>query len=246
MAVNIYDELAALSARIAKLEALHAPKTRAAPVTYFRPGAAWTVALSTKPALTMINPGSGPGTTVSGSYQTQVKAAQAAGVPVYGYVHSKGAAGYGTRPIAEIKFDVDMHCTWYGVDGIFIDCTSNKLEHVPYYAELCAYVHAKGRKAILNPGTQSLEEHAKMADYVMISEGTVDTYRARVARSWEANYKNLWHCVHSCPEADMPAVVALAKSRGAGLLYVTDDLMPNPYDTLCTYWSSLCALLAAP
>lgn len=245
MAVNIYDELAALSARVTKLEALTAPKTKVAPVTYFRPGPAWTAALSTKPALTMINPGSGPGTTMSTSYQVQVKASQAAGVPVYGYIHSKGTAGYGTRPLSEIKFDVDMHINWYALDGIFVDTVSNKPEHVPYYREICDYVRSKGRKVVLNTGTQTVEEHAQMADYVMVSEGSVATYRARVARPWEASYSNLWHVVHSCPEADMPAVVALAKSRGAGLLYVTDDLMPNPYDTLATYWSRLCTAVAA-
>jgi hypothetical protein len=253
MAVDIYTELLALGARIAVLEAKLAPKTLAAPVSYFRAdkltatgASAWDAVIAKKPALALINPGSGPGTIASSSYTALVARAQTAGVPVYGYTHSKGAAGYGTRPIAEIKADVDKHIAWYGCAGIFIDCTSNKTEHVPYYRELCDYIHSKGRKVVLNPGTQSLEEHAQMADYVMISEGDVATYRARVPRAWEANYgPKLWHCVHSCPAADMPGIVALAKQRGAGLLYVTEDLMPNPYDTLTAHWDAFCTAVGS-
>jgi hypothetical protein len=269
MAVDIYAELNSLNARlgavegklaaglasleerIAKLEAAEVPATtlRVAPVSYFRADKllpdgsfAWDAVIAKKPALAMINPGSGPGPTQSSSYTVLVAKAQAAGVPIYGYTHSQGPdQAYGTRPVAEIKADIDKHISWYGCQGIFIDCTSNKAEHVPYYAELCAYVHARGRKVILNPGTQSLEQHAQMADYVMISEGTLGTYKARVARAWEANYKNLWHCVHSCPEAEMPGVVHLAKQRGAGLLFVTErTLQVGCYNQLPVYWGALC------
>ncbi len=249
MAVDIYQELAALSARISALEAKLAPKTRVAPVSYFRPdkllpdgSLAWDAVLAKKPALALINPGSGPGLTLSVSYAALVPKAQNVGVPIYGYTHSKGAAGYGTRPLDEIKADIDKHIAWYGVAGIFIDCTSNKPEHLAYYADLCNYIHGKGRKVVLNTGTQCLEQHAQMADYLMCSEGDPVTYRARVARSWEANYPGkLWHAIHGCPLADMPSIVALAKQRQAGLLYVTEDVMPNPWDTLTAHWAGLCA-----
>jgi hypothetical protein len=273
MAVDIYVELdalrtaltkaqsdlASMGARLAKLESHPAPSPgvptiQVAPVSYFRPEKllpngtlAWDSIMAHKTGLAMINPGSGPGLSASTSYTALVPRVQAAGVPVFGYVHSKGPAtatnpsGYGERPIADVKADIDKHIAWYGVAGIFIDCTSNRLDHVTYYADLCAHVHGKGRKVILNPGTQCLEDHARMADFVMCSEGYVPTYRARVARPWEANYPGkLWHCVHSCTAADMPSVVALAKSRGAGLVYVTDRLMPNPYADLPSYWEALC------
>lgn len=255
MAVDIYTELIALHARcadledrVAKLEAKLAPGTKAAPITYFRPDKlapdgrnAWDAVIAKKPALAMINPGSGPGLTPSGSYTTLVAKAQAAGVPIFGYTHSK----YGLRPATEVKADIDNHISWYGCEGIFIDTTSNKAEHVAYYLDLCNYVHSKGRKVVLNTGTQCLEEHAKMADYLMCSEGDVPTYRARVARSWEVNYPGkLWHAVHGCSAADMPGIVALAKQRKAGLLYVTPDVMPNPWDTLPPNWDALCQEIA--
>lgn len=245
MAINIYDALEALSARVAKLEALHAPKTLVAPVSYFRADKltadgknAWDQVIAAQPALAMINPGSGPGLSPSSSYTLLVAKAQAAGVPIYGYTHTK----YGARPVADVMADVRNHKLWYGVRGIFVDTTSNKPEHVAYYQGLCDSIHALGLKVILNPGTQCLEQHAQMADYVMCSEGDLATFRARVPRPWEANYAaKLWYCVHSVPAADMPSVVAKAKDLKAGLLYVTPDLMPNPYDTLSAYWTGLCA-----
>lgn len=245
MAVDIYAELAAHAARLARLEATLAPKTLVAPVSYFRPDklaadgrTAWDAVIAQKPALALINPGSGPGTSPSTSYAALVAKAQAAGVPIYGYTHTK----YGARPKADVMADVRNHKAWYGVAGIFVDTTSNKPEHVMYYLELCTQIQALGLRVVLNPGTQCLEAHAQMADYVMCSEGDLATFRARVPRAWEANYASkLWYCVHSVPAAEMPSVVARAKQLKAGLLYVTPDLMPNPYDTLPTYWDAFCA-----
>ncbi len=255
MAVDIYNELIALHARcadletkVARLELKLTPKVRPAPITYFRADkltaagtSAWDAVIAKKPALAMINPGSGPGLTPSVSYTALVAKAQTAGVPIFGYTHSQ----YGLRPPADVKLDIDRHIAWYGCEGIFIDTTSNKPEHVAYYQDLCNYVHSKGRKVVLNTGTQCLEAHAIMADYLMCSEGDVPTYRARVPRPWEVNYPGkLWHAVHGCPPVDMPGVVALAKQRGAGLLYVTEDVMPNPWDTLTASWDALCAEIA--
>lgn len=239
MAVNIYDELARAHARIDALEGRSGPKL--APVTYFYPGVRWDTTLAKNPALTIINPGSGPGTIMNSAYHTQVAKCRAAGVSVIGYVHTK----YSLRPAAEVKTDIDRHFAWYGVDGIFIDTTSNKLEHVAYYADLAAHIRAKGGIVVLNPGTSTLEAHARIADHVMVSETDAATYRQQTRPAWEAKFpaSKFWHCVHTCPAAEMPEIVALAKARNAGLLYVTDDVMANPYNVLPTYFDALVAAL---
>lgn len=244
MAVNIYDELAALEARIAKLESAAAPRMRIAAVSYFRSPTLWAACLAGKPALCLINPGSGPGTVADQLYVAQVPKNRAAGVATYGYTHTR----YGARSLAEVKADVLNHKAWYGVDGVFIDTTSNKVEHVPYYADLCAFIKGHGLKVCLNPGTNGPEAHAQMADHVMVTETFWGTYKNQARPAWEANYPGkLWHCIHECPSAYYPKAVDLARSRGAGLLFVTDDLYStdkNPYNTLPTYWSGLCALVA--
>jgi hypothetical protein len=44
--------------------------------------------------------------------------------------------------------------------------------------------------------------------------------------------RKLWHIIYGVPEADAGKVAALALKRGAGLIHITNDLLPNPYDTL--------------
>lgn len=262
MAVDIYEELlalrlrqnnlsASLAAAEVRLTALETPpvvppRMRLGVVSYFRPSSGqWEPTLAAKPALTMINPGSGPGPSVDAAYPPQVVKCKAAGVPVFGYVHSKGADGiYGNRPLAEVKADIDKHIAWYGVTGIFVDCTSTDRAKLPYYTELCAYIHAKGLQVCLNPGSAGPEEHADMADYVMVAENYWVRYKLQVPPAWwlkPIHAGKLWHVMHACPAADLQAAVDLARSRGAGLVYPTDDVMPNPYNLLPSYFGALVA-----
>lgn len=238
---------AALSLRLAALEAappVTVPKMRIGAVSYFRTLASWDAIIAAKVAVAMINPGSGPGPAPDSLYVGMVPKCRAAGVPVYGYVHTK----YGVRPAAEVKADILNHKAWYGIDGIFVDTTSTDRAYLPYYADLCAFIHAQGLKVALNPGSSGPEEHAQMADYVMVAENYWSNYKAQTRPAWEskpAYAGKLWHVIHTCPAAEMPAAVAMAKQKHAGLVYITDDLMPNPYNVLPTYFQGLVAAVGA-
>ena len=245
MAVDIYAELILLGERVTALELQAKPfPVKVAAVSYYFPGAKWDQLLAVSPpvALSIINPASGPGLAFNTAYGTQVTKAKAAGVLVYGYVHTK----YSARPLAEVKADVDKYVAWYAVNGIFVDTTANTADKVAYYADLSAYLRSKGLKIVLNPGTKTVEQYVGLADHIMVAETDAVTYLSRNAPDWEARYPRdkFWHCVHTCPAADMPALVALAKSRHCGLLWVTDDAMANPYDTNPSYLAQLVAEVA--
>lgn len=218
------------------------PKQRLGVVSYFRSTTAWDATLAAKPAVCMINPGSGPGPAPDSLYVGLVPKCKAAGVPVLGYVHTK----YGARPIAEVKADIDKHYSFYGVDGIFIDTTSNLLSTLAYYAELSAHVRAKGGLVVLNPGTKTLEAFVGLADHIMVSETDAATYRGQVRPAWEAKYpaSKFWHAVHTCSAGELDEILALSKARNAGVVFVTDDVMTNPYDRLPVYWADLVAKVA--
>ena len=257
MSVNIYDELdtlrvlqaasslelAALAARVGKLEAAGAPpQPRVGVVSYFRTTALWDALIASKPAVSLINPGSGPGPSPDSLYVALVPRLKAAAIPVYGYVHTK----YGTRPIAEVKADITNHKMWYGIDGIFVDTVSTQPALLPYYRDLCSFIRSNGLKVVLNPGSSGPEELAQIADYVVVAENYWRVYRDQPRPTWEMKYPGkLWHMVHECPAAEMRTAVELMKVRGAGLVYVTDDIMPNPWNTLPTYWSALVAAVEA-
>ncbi len=205
--------------------------------------------------ISVMNPGSGPGSRQSAAYVNTVNKTKAAGVRVLGYVYTK----YGARHSAAVKSDIDKYYNWYNVDGVFFDeaeyrdCTDDL-----YYKNLYDYVEQKGGEVILNPGTQTRECYADSADVIVNFE---DTYAAYAQKdntgvyeydkkepAWVHNYPPslFWHLVHSTPHAAMKDAVNLGKERGAYYMYVTPDTMSNPWDTLPPepYWSDELATLS--
>lgn len=222
------------------------PKSQCMVVTYFRDAAMWAATLATKPPFVIINPNSGSGPTADSLYVAQIPRNTAAGVPTFGYTHTR----YAARPVQEVKDDVLRYLSQYPVlKGFFVDTTSNKPEHVPYYEELCAWLRGISMQICLNPGTKAPERLAQISDYVMCVETDYTTYMASIRQSWELMpvYRpKLWHLAHNCSESNMPAVVAKMKRDNAGLITVTDDVMANPYDKLPSYLTALNALVEAP
>ena len=44
--------------------------------------------------------------------------------------------------------------------------------------------------------------------------------------------RKFWHIIHTTPADKVAEVAALAWKRHVGLVHITDDIMPNPYDTV--------------
>src|SRR5438309_2195801 len=85
--------------------------------SYFTPGPFWTKLGEGSPhvGVAIINPSSGPGTTIDANYLTAVQQSQARAVRVLGYV----ATDHGNRNAGEIRSEIDAYYGWYQVDGIF-------------------------------------------------------------------------------------------------------------------------------
>ncbi|WP_432043413.1 spherulation-specific family 4 protein [Streptomyces cadmiisoli] len=217
--------------------------------------------------LAVANPDNGPGQAVNTDYTAKMRQAEAAGVDVIGYVRT----GYlGTAPnnfttreegstdpgvwLNQIKRDVDAWYTMYGaanLDGIFFDegmaqCGPGN-KWADHYAELKKYVEGTyGAEAIVvaNPGTGTQECFKDTADTLVTFEGDEDAYRRHQLEAWEAKVPSdkIWHLVYDVPDAArMSEVVALSRERNAGHVYVTHDILDNPWDTLppAAYWNSL-------
>jgi hypothetical protein len=83
------------------------------------------------------------------------------------------------------------------------------------------------------------------ADIVILFEDTYANYLTWQPAGWEYKYSNskVWHLVHTTPAntGNFTNAVTLAKARGAGNVYVTDDvLVPDPWNTVpnSTYWAA--------
>jgi hypothetical protein len=193
----------------------------------------------------IMNPSSGPGAVPNPDYQHVIDYCHARGQRVISYVHSS----YGQRPLADVIADIDATYAFYpSVDGIFVDEMSNEPSTLGYYQSLRAHVQTKPGAHVLvgNPGIPAdtaWQLEGAVADELVIFEGTAVDYATWVPPAWVRAYPadRFVQLVHGAGDPTaMAAACARSKTQNAGFVYVTDDVMPNPWDTLPgePYWSS--------
>ncbi|MEZ6089955.1 MAG: S8 family serine peptidase, partial [Pirellulaceae bacterium] len=215
----------------------------------------------------ILNPASGPGASpIDPNYVNDLGSGpvgpvldlKSAGGIVYGYV----ATGFALRDLNDVKADIDTYydpAYWRGagvqLDGIFFDEMSNDLANVGYYQQIQAHVLSKSgtAKVISNPGTTftfdssggasgfTVTDYANTADTIVTFENTGDEYRNNYTDpAWLNDFTSdhFAHIIHTeANAADMVADLALASSRKAGMLFVTNDTLPNPFDNSINYWT---------
>jgi Spherulation-specific family 4 len=221
---------------------------------YFYPGALWeqlNAAAREVPLTAIMNPASGPqaGPGDIANYNLAVRALQAAGGRVIGYVSTR----YGDRPLSEVIADIDLYLTQYTpLNGFFMD----EMKQVPgaadllYYQEIYRYIKTKNvvHQVTGNPGSYSGEIYLTSppaADTLVTYENKVG-YDTAVPPAWVFNYlaRDFMHIPWNVATASQMEInVRLAKSRNTGQIYVTDDdgIIPgtsetNPWDTLPSFW----------
>ena len=127
--------------------------------------------------------------------------------------------------------------------GIFIDEMSTETSTLSYYEELYEYILSKtGLDEVHgNPGVSSEEAFvsAPATTSLVISENYMSEWPSYSTDSWVNEYdaSRFSMLVHTASTiSEMQTAIDLAVQRNIGLLYVTDDAMPNPWDMLPTYW----------
>lgn len=221
---------------------------------YFYPtlGPDWglmTQAAASIPITAILNPASGPGDFIDPNYVAALGAFRAAGGRVLGYVTSS----YATRDLAVVEDEVERYVSFYSIDGIFVDEMTNDTlaVHTAFYADLYDFIksHHPSFRVIGNPGVNTQESYLSTptADALLTFE-FYDSYRSYVPDGWTRDYPPdcFAHVPYRIASADtMLTFVQLAASRNAGMVFVTDADLPNPYDRLPTYWNAEVACVAA-
>ena len=162
--------------------------------------------------------------------------------------------GYGDKPLNDVKNEIDAYQTLYPnlVDGIFLDEMSNQQSKVAIHQTIYAYIKTdtppssyKGGTVIGNPGTQTIEAYllpaTRAADTLVNFENTGNEYLTNYnAPPWVTNYTpdHFAHLIHTQGAPWSNNFLTLAEQRNAGMIYVTDDAMPNPWDALASYWAN--------
>ena len=208
---------------------------------------AWTELIAAKtayprvPVLAVVNPSNGPGSGVSTSYASGISRLTSAGVKAIGYVYTS----YASRPLAQVQADIDRWRTFYpGVTGIFFDEQLNRAGQEAYYKTLSTYAKSKGFDITIgNPGSDSVASYVGTVDVLLIYESAGLPSMTRLG-GWHAQYdkKNFGIIPYGVGTLDANFV---ASARAAvGYIFIQNDTVPNPWDTLPPYFKTLLSLLA--
>jgi hypothetical protein len=201
---------------------------------------------ATSPVTAIVNPSNGPGGPPNADYLVGMSDLTAGGVATIGYVYTS----YGDRPIAAVKADIDAwsdHWVAHGVGGVFVDEVSTDAADLAYYTELREYIALSPglSRVVLNPGTTPNPAYlaAGAGDTVVAFEGTAEDWESF---SWNESWTHAFPAssyaalVHGGANVSaMQEAVDRAVERGFGAIYVTNDVMVNPWDSIASYWGDL-------
>lgn len=239
--------LAAAIALTVKLTARGGQPCQSSFVPAFFAPQGWNRAVSggVVPAVLILNPASGPGTAPDPVFRAAVSEARRAGANVIGYI----GTNYAQRPLAQSERDIRDYRNWYGVTSIFLDQTpTSGTAQIGYYRTLARYIRQSTPHAViwLNPGAYPDQSYMSVGNVVMVFEGPYKSYVTSRVPGWARNYRpaRFAHTVYATPGADLAAAVRLSRLRNAGYAYITDDIGPNPYSALPSYWSREQAVVA--
>ncbi len=217
---------------------------------YFYPGAdaslwaALTRAAREVPVTAILNPASGPGRQTDPNYRRAVGALRWAGGKVVGYVHTQ----YGKRNLNDVAAEINRYANLYEIDGIFIDemAADSDPSTLLYFESLYQLIKSLHVTWIVigNPGVYPARTQLDLptADTFVQFEQSGSAWRSRQAPQWPADYgpERFAELVHSADDPSLvDQMVEQAVQHRVGQIYITDDLMDNPWDELPSWWDHL-------
>jgi hypothetical protein len=198
----------------------------------------------------VVNPANGPGKVIDPAYQKAISAARSRGIELIGYIWTD----YGDRQKSAVKADVDRWRSLYGITSIFLDEAASKVgvtsadtRRLDHYGVLSEYIRTRGGTVTLNPGTVPDAAYLQLADCIVVFEGSAASYATTTFPSWTvaAPDTKIAHVVYDASAIDEKAIVTRAAGLGAGRIFVTNDTLANPYDSLPAYYDAERAQIAA-
>ena len=152
---------------------------------------------------------------------------------------------YGRRSIISVQADIDLW-KWYDVDGISLDEMSNTAGDESYYHNLSSYAKSKGLNfTVGNPGTHTLESYIGTVDTMTIYEGRgVPALELLKDRTFGGKYdtRNFNFVAYGVQTLDQGYIDNAKKY--VRYFYLTNDNLPNPWNSLPTYIDELVSYIA--
>lgn len=221
-----------------------APAGTLVPLYTYPTHPSWTAIIAAKakhpevPVIAVVNPSNGPGPGISADYAAGIAKLRAAGIKVLGYV----ATGYAKRSEPLVKTDIDRWKSFYpGVTGIFFDEMANTAGLEDYYRRQTSYARSLGLNyTVGNPGADTAPAYVGVVDMILVYENS----GLRPLSNWHDKYprESFGIIPYAVASLDMNYIQQAKKT--VGFIYMTDDVLNNPWDSLPAYFPELLAALA--
>ncbi len=206
---------------------------------YVYPGAEWDRLVAAAPTVGIIvaNPADGPGALVDSTYLDAIASARQAGILVLGYV----STAYGQRASADVHLDIDRYYDFYHPSGIFLsegpmdtDCDAMESTFLAY----ANAARARDPQAFIALGTRLCASYVYFTDLMVLFSAQLGMYDAFQPGAWmpAGSPERFAHLVSEVPAEALEATLGRAHALGAGWIYVTDAVLPNPWNTLPSYF----------
>jgi hypothetical protein len=188
-------------------------------------------------AVIIMNPASGPGTTVDPTYRDVLSHLRSTRQTAIGYVDTD----YRRRKLAKVKADIAEFFQLYpAIGGIFLDQVSNEPGRnvKRYYRALYRHIKETWPDALVvaNPGVPALTpwqvRGGGIADVLCVFEMPAAEYADWSPPDWvlARDAGTFAHLVYGTANSEVTASVADAtQQKHAGWVYVTQGVMPNPW-----------------
>jgi len=186
----------------------------------------------------ILNPSNGPGTSLDSNYLSASNNFYNNNIKTLGYLYTS----YALRDINIVKSEIDNWKLFYpNIKGLFIDEFSydNNDTHINYYKDLITYSKNKGFNIIIgNPGTKTNSRYFSELelDFNLIYENAL--YPTPSDFSTNKNYLSKKAVLVHSQNFDKNNLNLILNN--SNLIYITDDVMVNPWDTLSPSMEELC------
>lgn len=188
------------------------------------------------------NPSNGPGLEMNQSYVDAINNFRANGGLVLGYVPT----GYGNRAISDVESFIDCWYQWYKVDGIFLDEQAGLYQpgFEEYYSKIYTYIKKRNKNLVVgNPGGETRTTYIPLTDVIFRYENTGSEFSSAENGYWVNHYTRSNFGALLYGTDIWKEYIDIAAALNYGWIYITDDILKNPWDSLPDYFEEMCDYL---
>jgi Spherulation-specific family 4 len=214
---------------------------------YMYPSSTWNTVIQEKqanpsiPFTVIVNPDSGPGSSVSQTYATYITSLRNAGITVIGYISTE----YAAVSLSSVESQIAAYKSMYDVNGIFLDQMSNVNGEQSYYSSATDYAQSEGFSTVVgNPGTDVPSSFVGTVSVLLVFENPALPTTSRLSSITmgdpASDFAVMSYDVASISSSEVSTIASYAS-----YIYITNGETPNPYGILPSYFSSLVSDVAS-